>query len=94
MRRFISEDDVRKAIFQPPDTTRAFFRGRAVAKFNREIETIQWDEITFASNGSTCMVSLPHPSHDADLDRLNAAMREARSFSELMKKLAVTGPAK
>jgi proteasome accessory factor A len=87
MRRFISEDDVRKAIFQPPDGTRAFFRGRAVAKFNREIESIQWDEIAFASNGDECAVSLPHPSHDKELDRLNAAIRDARSFSELMKRL-------
>jgi proteasome accessory factor A len=93
MRRFITEDDVRKAIFQPPEGTRAFFRGRAVAKFNREIETIQWDEITFASNGNTCAVNLPHPSHNADLDRLNAAIRDARSFAELTKRLAEVGVA-
>ena len=28
MRRFISEQDIKNAIFQPPETTRAFFRGR------------------------------------------------------------------
>jgi proteasome accessory factor A len=87
MRRFVKEDDIRKAIFQPPEGTRAFFRGRAVAKFNREIETIQWDEITFASNGNPCSVSLPHPSHDKDLDRMNAAIRDARSYGELVKRL-------
>ncbi len=87
MRRFVSEDDIRRAIFQPPETTRAFFRGRAVAKFHREIESIQWDEMTFASNGSSCSVHLPHPSHDAGLDRLNAAIRDARSFSELVRKV-------
>ena len=91
MRRFISEDDVRKAIFQPPGTTRAFFRGRAVAKFNREIETIQWDEITFASNGSSCSVNFPHPSNDAGLESLNAAIREARSYGELLKRLHAAG---
>ena len=89
MLRFVSEDDIRRAIFQPPETTRAFFRGRAVAKFNREIETIQWDEMTFASNGASCSVSLPHPSHNARLDRINAAIRDARSFGELVKKLGL-----
>lgn len=87
MRRMVSEDDIRRAIFSPPETTRAFFRGRAVAKFNREIETIQWDEIAFAANGTRRTVALPHPAHDPGLDRLNAAIRKARSFTELVSGL-------
>ncbi|MEA3210722.1 MAG: Pup amidohydrolase [Chthoniobacter sp.] len=83
MRRIVSEEEIKQAIFQPPDTTRAFFRGRAVAKFNREIESIQWDEMTFRSNGAARTVTLAHPSHDAWLDRVNAAIREARTFQEL-----------
>src|SRR5690606_34035329 len=75
MRRLISEDDIRHAIFQPPDTTRAFFRGRAVARFNQEIASIQWDELTFAHNGETRSVQLPHPAHDAGLDHLNGLIR-------------------
>jgi proteasome accessory factor PafA2 len=88
MRRIVTEEEIKRAIFQPPETTRAFFRGRAVAKFNREIETIQWDEIAFASNGSRCTVSLPNPSHDAWLDHVNEAIRDARTFDELGKRLA------
>ena len=47
MRRLVSEDEIKTAVFMPPETTRAFFRGRAVAKFNRAIHSIQWDEIVF-----------------------------------------------
>jgi hypothetical protein len=32
-------------------------------------------------------VELAHPAHDAGLDRLNAAIREAKSFEELVKRL-------
>ncbi len=88
MRRIVSEDDIRRAIFQPPETTRAFFRGRAVAKFNREIETIQWDEIVFASNGTRRTVELPHPAHHDRMERVNAAIRGARSFEEMAAALA------
>jgi len=91
MRRIVTEEEIKRAIFHPPETTRAFFRGRAVAKFNREIETIQWDEIAFASNGSRCTVSLPHPSHDAWLDHVNEAIRDARTFDELGQRLAQGG---
>ncbi len=87
MCRIVSEDDIRRAIFYPPETTRAYFRGRAVAKFHREIETVQWDEMTFAGNGEKCAVSLPHPSHDAALRRKNDAIRDARSFTELVERL-------
>jgi hypothetical protein len=91
MRRIVTEEEIKRAIFHPPQTTRAFFRGRAVAKFNREIETIQWDEIVFASNGTHCTVSLPHPSHDAWLEQVNEAVREARTFDELAKRLGKAG---
>jgi proteasome accessory factor PafA2 len=88
MRRIVTEEEIKRAIFHPPQTTRAFFRGRAVAKFNREIETIQWDETAFASNGSRCTVALPQPSHDAWLDQVNEAIRDSRTFEELAKRLA------
>ena len=87
MRRLVSEDEIRHAIFQPPETTRAFFRGRAVARFNREIESIQWDEIVLAAGGLKRTVELAHPAHDAGLDRINTAIREARSFAELAERL-------
>jgi proteasome accessory factor A len=88
MRRIVSEDDVRRAIFQPPPTTRAFFRGRSVARFNRQIDSIQWDEIVFTEEGRKHIVELPHPAHDARLEQINAAIREARSFREMAQRLA------
>ncbi len=87
MRRIVSEDEIRLAIFQPPTTTRAFFRGRAVARFHREIESIQWDEIVLAAAGRKCVVELAHPAHDAGLDKVNAAIREAKGFADLVERL-------
>ena len=87
MLRLVSEDEIRRAIFQPPQSTSDFFRGRAVARFNREIESIQWDEIVFSSGSAKRVVELAHPAYDAGLDRLNATIREARSFEELVQGL-------
>ncbi len=39
MRRVTGEEEIKTAIFNPPETTRAFFRGRAVARFNDEISS-------------------------------------------------------
>lgn len=87
MRRIVEEEAVKRAIFQPPETTRAFFRGRAVARFNSEITSIQWDEMAFANNGSVHVVELSHPALDPDLERKNQAMRDAQSVEDLVEKI-------
>jgi proteasome accessory factor A len=92
MRRMVSEEEIKHAIFHPPETTRAFFRGRAVARFNRDIASIQWDGITFACNGTVFPVELNHPAHRPELDRVNLAIRKAASLEDLIERLR-PGPA-
>jgi Pup amidohydrolase len=91
MRRVTSEDEVKTAIFNPPETTRAFFRGRAVARFNDQISSIQWDEIAFTSGTHSCRVALPEPAMDARLEALNHAARNGKDFLEFMSAIAQIG---
>jgi proteasome accessory factor A len=88
MRRVTSEEEVKTAIFNPPDTTRAFFRGRAVARFNDEISSIQWDEVVFANGAYSHRVALPEPAIDTRLEALNDAARNGKDFSEFMRAVA------
>jgi proteasome accessory factor A len=88
MRRLATEDEIKMSIFSPPETTRAFFRGRAVARFNDQISSIQWDEIVFANGSSSRRVALPEASMDARLDALNHAANSGKDFSEFMKAVA------
>src|SRR4029077_17680163 len=67
-RRVVSEEDIKTSIFSPPETTRAFFRGRAVARFNDEISSIQWDEIVFTNGSLLRRIPLPEAAMDARLD--------------------------
>jgi len=91
MRRVTTEDEIKNAIFNPPETTRAFFRGRAVARFNDEISSIQWDEIVFANPaaaGHSYRVALPEAGMNARLEALNHAARNGKDFSEFMSAVA------
>ena len=83
LRRIVTGDDIRRAIFYPPEGTRAFFRGRAVAKFNAHITSLQWDALTFGKNAAALTFAFPHPAFDPELDRLNSLIRNARSVDEL-----------
>ncbi len=88
MRSIVSEEEIKSAIFTPPDTTRAYFRGRSVARFNDAITSIQWDEIAFANGAKSHLVTLPEPAVDARLEALNALVREETAFPEFFHALA------
>ena len=91
MRRVTAEDEIKAAIFNPPETTRAFFRGRAVARFNDQISSIQWDEIVFSNDGYSHRVALPEAAMDSRLDALNRAAQNGRDFPEFMSAITQVG---
>src|SRR5438874_723087 len=88
IRRVTNEAETKGASFNPPETTRAFFRGRAVARFNDEISSIQWDEIVFTIGAQSCRIALPEAALNARLEALNHAARNGKDFSEFMSALA------
>jgi Pup amidohydrolase len=89
MQRFITEQEIKNAIFQPPETTRAFFRGRSVARFHEQIASIQWDEVVFKTATGHRTVSLNRVFEDGLLERVNTIMREAGSFEDFDARLGV-----
>src|SRR5438874_13477515 len=88
MRRSVNEDEIEISICTPPETTRAFFRGRSVARFNDEITSIQWDEIVFANGSQSRRVALPEASLDARLEALNLAARHGKDLVEFIRSLS------
>ncbi len=91
VRRVASEEGIKLAIYNPPDTTRAFFRGRSVARFNDEISSIQWDEIVFSKNGESWRVPLPEAALDQRLIALNQAARNGKYVTEFLQAIAGVG---
>jgi Pup amidohydrolase len=83
VRRVVEEHEIHAAIFSPPETTRAFFRGRAVARFNEQIESIQWNEIVFNTGRSPRRVTLPEPADE----NLNAIVRDSTNYAHFLQSL-------
>jgi len=88
MRSLISEKEIKDAIFTPPETTRAWFRGRAGARFNHAISSIQWDEIAFSDGKKSRVVRLPEPAGDPLLEKLNALVDAETEFPDFFRELA------
>ena len=85
MRRFVTESEIKHAIFSPPEDTRAYFRGRSVARFNDQIKSIQWDEIVFTDGGRPQRIYLAQPNDNPRLSALNKAAREAADFRDFIR---------
>ncbi len=43
----VAPEDVERSITEPPTSTRAYFRGRCLAKYPDEIVAANWDSIVF-----------------------------------------------
>jgi hypothetical protein len=89
MQRFVTEEEIKNAIFAPPETTRAYFRGRSVAKFNDQIESIQWDEIVFGNGAHAQRIAFPEAStDDPRLVALNGVIRDTKPFAAFICRAA------
>ncbi len=47
LRELVSVDEVRRAVHEPPTSTRAWFRGACLAKFPENVVTANWDSLVF-----------------------------------------------
>jgi proteasome accessory factor PafA2 len=45
--RIVSEAEVERAMTEPPEDTRAYFRGRCMAKYATEVAAASWDSVIF-----------------------------------------------
>lgn len=61
MRTLFSEEQIARAITNPPEDTRAFFRGNCVINFEEQIAAASWDSIIFDLGITEPMVRLNTP---------------------------------
>jgi proteasome accessory factor PafA2 len=58
MATLFSEDEVRRAMVEPPEDTRAYFRGRCLAQYASEVVAASWDSVIF-DVGRESLVRVP-----------------------------------
>ncbi|PRW65304.1 depupylase/deamidase Dop [Actinopolyspora mortivallis] len=58
MRRLLTEEEVRRAVTDPPEDTRAYFRGRCLEHYPDEVAAASWDSVIF-DLGRDSLVRIP-----------------------------------
>jgi proteasome accessory factor A len=51
--RLTADAEVQRALMQPPDDTRAYFRGRCIQRYPQSIAAASWDSLIFDTGGET-----------------------------------------
>ena len=59
MRRLVEETAVSRAVTEPPEDTRAYFRGRCLSKYADEVAAASWDSVIFDLPGYDSLQRVP-----------------------------------
>ena len=89
MRRVVTDRQIERAIHHPPSDTRAYFRGKALDKFSADVDSVQWDNITFNVKGrpvSVCMKQLADPRLAIEYNR---ALNNSSTVESLVDNLGI-----
>ena len=94
MERMVAEEDVLRAMVDPPPDTRAYFRGKALQKFSASVHSLNWDSIAFAIDSRAQVIALKGCGDEERAAYYNEALDAADSVEDLFARLApAPGPA-
>jgi len=57
--RIVTEAEVQRAVLEPPEDTRAYFRGRCLAKYPDDVAAASWDSVIFDLPGHDSLQRVP-----------------------------------
>ena len=80
-------EEIERAVTEPPDDTRAYFRGRCLARFGDEIVTANWDSIVFDIGADPLRrVPMMEPSRGTAA-HVASVIDASRNAAELLERL-------
>lgn len=59
LRRMFSDDEIERAVQEPPRETRAYFRGQVIRRYPEQVAAASWDSIVFDLPGSISLTRVP-----------------------------------
>ena len=87
MRTLFTDQQIEDAVSNPPQRTRAYFRGRCVSKFSGSLVAANWDSLVFDVGESHLKrVPMMEPLR-GDAARVGAVLDEAEDAADLLRRL-------
>jgi proteasome accessory factor A len=91
MKRLLDDDQVTVAMTEPPEDTRAYFRGRCLAKYAAEVVAASWDSVIFdVGRESLVRVPMMEPERGTKV-HVGALFDRCASAKDLLEALTGSG---
>jgi len=89
MQRLIGDDEARAAVTEPPHDTRAYFRGRCLARYAEDVAAASWDSVIFDVPGRDALQRVPtmEPLRGTQA-HVGALLDEAPTAADLLARLS------
>lgn len=91
LHRMFTDDEVQAAIVNPPNDTRAFFRGECVKRYPHSVAAASWDSVVFDLPGVDALQRVPtmDPLRGTQ-EHVGEILNECATADELLARLART----
>jgi proteasome accessory factor A len=87
MQRLFTDAEIEAAVVAPPERTRAYFRGRCVARFSRSLVAANWDSLVFEVGEDTLKrVPMMEPLRGTK-ERVDTVLEQAADAAALVRAL-------
>ena len=89
MQRLVDDAEVRAAVTEPPHDTRAYFRGRCLAKYAEDVAAASWDSVIFDVEGRDALQRVPtmEPLRGTRV-HVGALLDDSATASDLLARLS------
>jgi Pup amidohydrolase len=87
--RLVTDAEIERAIMEPPEDTRAFFRGRCISRYPQAIAAASWDSIIFDTGRETLQrIPMREPLRGtrAHVEQLLADAPDAATLVDLLQR--------
>jgi hypothetical protein len=92
MERLLTDEEIARAVHEPPDDTRAYFRGKCVSRFPHEVVGASWDSIIFELPSHRRLQRIPTREPLRGTRALTEELFAASSDAEDFVARLLTGP--
>ena len=88
----LGDEDVRSAVEQPPEDTRAYFRGQCLARYGPAVAAASWDSVIFDVPGRGALQRVPTPEPlRGTREHVGALLDSSPTAADLVRALTSAG---
>jgi proteasome accessory factor A len=85
--RIVTDDEISRAVHEPPEDTRAYFRGQCLKRYASQVFGVNWDSISFGIGDEPIRrVMMSEPLKGTRV-LVEALLDESKDASDLVKRL-------